>query len=230
MKIMPNEEGLLANRAAPNPPDDAASPALGATLLRVAWLAIALGLTMEVLLLLLAAGFAAFPDIGPAIADTVGQVSWSIVVCVGLALGTTVSRARTPLMGLLGVLAAPLALVISRSIHQGTLAALNVAETIGGGPPTILLALIKGIEYGCLGLIIGWVGQRPWGGMAAHLGTGLLVGTVFGGAVLALIYLSAPEALPASTLISRGVNEALFPVGCSLVLFAAAALGERRGR
>jgi len=54
---------------------------------------------------------------------------------------------------------------------------------------------------------------------------GLAVGIVFGGTVLAYTYTSAPELPPTATLISRGIDEVFFPVGCSLVLFSAQALG-----
>src|SRR4051794_41036512 len=87
-----------------------ATTGLRMTLLRAAWLAILLSFAMEALLLLTAAGFGIFPSLKPLAADLIRQVSWSTFVCVGLALGTAVSKARAPLMGLLGVLAAPLAL------------------------------------------------------------------------------------------------------------------------
>jgi hypothetical protein len=96
-----------------------------ATLLRAAWLAILLGVLMEALLLLFAAGFGIFPGLETIAADLVRQVSWSTFVCVGLAIGTAVSRARVPLMGVIGVLAAPLAFSISRSLHQGATKALE---------------------------------------------------------------------------------------------------------
>ena len=96
-----------------------AAGGLGATLLRAAWLAILLGFIMEALLLMFAAGFGILPGFKPIAADLVRQVSWSTFVCVGLALGTAVSQARAPLMGILGLLAAPLAFTLSRSIHQG---------------------------------------------------------------------------------------------------------------
>ena len=70
----------------------------GSVLFRVAWLAILLGFAMEALLLLFAAGFGILPGFKPVAADLVRQVSWSTIVCVGLALGTAVSKARAPLM------------------------------------------------------------------------------------------------------------------------------------
>ena len=53
----------------------AASSNLGATLLRVAWLAILLGMVMEGTLLLLSAGFGNFLGLKSIVADLVGNVS-----------------------------------------------------------------------------------------------------------------------------------------------------------
>ncbi len=89
---------------------------------------------------------------------------------------------------------------------------------------TVLYCLIKGLEYGCLGLAVGWVSQRPWGGAAAHMAVGFVVGSIFGGTIVALLAASSPE-VSAASLVPRGVTEVLFPVGCSLVHFSAEALG-----
>src|SRR5919107_2299474 len=186
---------------------------LGSTLFRVAWLAILLG----------------FRSV---LADLIGKVSWSALVCAGLALGTGASKVRAPFMGLLGLLAAPLAFHVSRTLQQGVAKTLEVAAAGApvGSYTLILLALLKAIEYGCLGVIIGWVGRRPWGGALAHVAVGLAVGILFGGAIVCFTYWTAPEPLAAADLFSRSANEILFPVGCSLVLYSATALGERVGR
>jgi hypothetical protein len=52
------------------------------------------------------------------------------------------------------------------------------------------------------------------------------VGLVFGGLILLLLVGSSPQP-PVADLVTQGINEVLFPVGCSLVLFSAGALGER---
>jgi hypothetical protein len=131
-----------------------------------------------------------------------------------------------PVMGLLGLLTAPTAFELSRALHKGTLEAL--ATTGGGGEvlSPVLVGVIKGLEYGCLGLLVGWVSRRAWGGAAAHAAVGLLVGLVFGGTIITLTMGSTPPPPPADAL-SLGVNELLFPIGCSLVLFSAEALGKR---
>jgi hypothetical protein len=223
---MTAHESESKDRAATPPPGQASS--LGATLLRVAWLAILLGLMIEVLLLVLGGALGEVLGVRPLVADLVRSITWSVFVCVGLAVGTAVAKARVPLMGTLGLLSAPLAFEASRVMHKGTLEALAATgEIASGGSSTLLVAVIKGLEYGCLGLALGWVGTRPWGGAAAHAAVGLAIGLVFGGSILGIALVSAPEPLATVELVSRGVNEVLFPVGCSLVLFTATALGKR---
>lgn len=202
---------------------------VGSTLMRVAWLAIVLGLGIEVLLLMVSvfggSGSATF------VADLVKSVAWSVFVCVGLAVGTAITRAQVPLMGLLGLLAAPVAFETSRALHKGTVEALSLSGgTEAGGAPVLLIAAIKGVEYGCLGLALGWIGNRDWGGAAAHVGAGLATGVVFGGTIIGLVYAAAPGSLSTADLLSRGINEILFPIGCALVLFSAKALGERSSK
>ena len=202
---------------------------LVATLLRVAWLSVLLGLGAEALLLLLAAGSGLVPELGEIVAACVQKISWAFIVCTGIAIGTTVSSAlRTPLMGILGLLAAPVAFHVARTLHQGTKEALEITGgTASVGGSVLLLTLIKGIEYACLGAAIGWIGRRPWGGLLLHALVGLAIGILFGSTILALTYATAPEPPSTPALISRGIEEFFFPVGCSLVLFSAQALGNR---
>jgi hypothetical protein len=209
---------------APDQQSSAASPNLGVKLLRVAWLAIGLGMAMEGTLLLLSAGFGDLLGLRSIVADLARNVSWALLVCVGLSLGTAVQKARVPVTGLLGLLAAPAAFEVSRVVHKGALQALAISASAGDDLSPFLVALMKGLEYGCLGLALGWVSQRPWGGAAAHMAVGFVVGSIFGGTIVALLAASSPE-VSAASLVPRGVTEVLFPVGCSLVLFSAEALG-----
>lgn len=206
----------------------APSQNLGATLLRVAWLAILLGFAMEGLLLLIGAGFGKSLGLGVLAADLLRNVSWSVFVCVGLAVGTTVAKARLPVAGLAGFLAAPAAFEISRVVHKGVAEALAITGEAAAGAP-FAVAVVKGLEYGCLGMAVAWIGRRPWGGAAAHAATGFLIGLVFGGVILGITLVAVPDSSTVA-LISQGVNEILFPVGCALVLFSAAALGKRLAR
>jgi hypothetical protein len=188
-------------------------------------LAVILGLAMEVLLLVLGGAVGDALGLKPFVADLVRNVTWSVFVCAGLAVGTAVVKARAPLMGFLGLVSGPLAFEASRVVHKGTLEALAITGG-GGNLSPVLVAGIKGIEYGCLGLGVGWVSQRRWGGAAAHVAVGLLVGLTFGSVELALVAGATPPP-PTSDLFVDGVNEVLFPVGCSLVLFSAGVLGKK---
>ncbi len=199
---------------------------LGATLLRVAWLAIALGLLMEVILLVLGGALGEAFGLRPLVADLVRNVTWSVFVCVGLAIGTAVVKARVPVMGLLGLLSAPGAFEASRVLHKGTLEALAVSGGGGDEISPLLVAVIKGLEYGCLGFGVGWVSQRRWGGAAAHAAVGLLIGLLFGATEIALTPGPIGQ-LSTADVLTESVNEILFPVGCCLVLYSAKALGER---
>jgi hypothetical protein len=199
-------------------------------LLRVGWLAILLGLTMEAILVALAAGFGTLHNAKPILADLVNKVSWSVVVCVGLAVGATASKARGTLMGLSGLLAAPLAFMVARSLQKGAMEALEVAAAAGPAPSLLLIGLLKGVQYGSFGLTLDWIAKKPWGGLPAHLGTGLLVGIVFGGAILVLGIQAAPQTPPLPVLVSRAANEFLFPVGCAFVVYISKVMKKMGGR
>ena len=99
-----------------------------ATLLRVAWLAILLGLLLQLALLLVAAGFGTATSSRTLLAETLRTVSWSLLVCVGVALGRVAAKGRLPLEGITGLLAAPLALTAANAIQKGVAEAVNAAS------------------------------------------------------------------------------------------------------
>jgi hypothetical protein len=204
-------------------PKAAVPPGPWATLLGVGWLAILLGLLLQLAVLLVAAGFGAAISPRPLLADTLKTVSWSLLVCVGVALGRIAAKGQVPLEGLTGLLAAPLALTAANAVQKGVAEAVNAAGVPAGPPPVWVLA-IKAAEYGCLGLALSWVGRRAWGSALGHLAVGLLVGVVFGGLFLTVMVQSAPTPLATPALLARGLNELLFPVGCALVVFIAEVL------
>ena len=199
------------------------------SLLRVGWLAVLLGLAIEIILVLLAAGFGTLKGAYPVLADLVQKISWSVIVCVGIAVGTMAQKARGPLMGLAGLFAAPLAFVAARSLHKGALAALGVAAAAGPVPSLILIGALKGLQYASFGLVLNWVEKKPWGKLAAYLATGLAVGVVFGGTILALIIQAAPQMPPFPVLVSSATNEVLFPVGCALVIYVSKIMKKTLG-
>jgi hypothetical protein len=197
-----------------------------ARLLGVAWLAILLGLLLQLALLLVAAGFGAVAGSRALVAETCRTVCWSLLVCVGVALGRVAAKARVPLEGLTGLLAAPLALTAANTLQKGVAEALNAAGTPAGAPPLWVLVL-KAAEYACLGLTLGWISRRAWGSALGYAAAGLVTGLVFGGVFLMLVVRSVPTPLSTTSLVAKGVNELLFPIGCALVVFIAEVLGTR---
>jgi hypothetical protein len=195
-------QGLMVRNAGRRP-KAAAPPGPWATLLRVAWLAILLGLLLQLALLLVAVGFGTAPSPGPLLSETLKTVSWSLLVCVGVALGRVAAKGQVPLEGVTGLLAAPLALTAANTVQKGVAEAVGAAGVPAGPAPLWILA-IKAAEYGALGLALEWVGRRAWGSALGHLAVGLLTGVVFGGVFLAVVVQSAPTPLATPALVARG--------------------------
>lgn len=213
------------------PPPKADKPSLTRTLLHVAWMAILLGLIVETLILIVAASFGNLLAVRPFLADLTQKVSWSVIVCMGLALARGATRlfaatAQTALVGLAGMLTAPAAFAVARSLHEGVQEALFIKVFQGGTGSPVMLALIKGVEYGCLGALLMWVGRQIWGKALAHAGAGLVVGIVFGAVLIGVMAWGAVSPMSIGTMISRALNEIINPVGCSLTLYSAEILGR----
>lgn len=198
------------------------------TILKAAWLAVALGFALEGLILgsvVLAGGTLAAK---PFMADLVQKVSWSFIVCVALAVARAASKASGVLMGVAGLLAAPAGFAIARGLHKGASQALGLVAAAAPGPSPMVVAGIKGLQYAVLGLAVAWIAKQAWGGVTAHAGLGLAAGLLFGGPLLVLTFQATPS-LTAAAIAARTVNEIFFPVGCALVLYASDTLGKRLG-
>lgn len=207
---------------------------LARTLLHIAWLAVLLGLFIQGLLLA-ANGFDGWLENHAWVADLVQKISWSVLVCVGLALGRgaiklmeSTGRAVSEgtamtVAGVSGLLAAPAAFTVARSLQQGVqeALALEAAQPVG---VAALVVLIKAVEYAALGAALAWLGNRTWGRAGAHAATGLLTGIIFGGALIAVLSDGTPESLAA--LLPRAINEVVHPIGCALALYAAEVLAR----
>ncbi|MBL8190816.1 MAG: hypothetical protein JNK38_22560 [Acidobacteria bacterium] len=199
---------------------------LSRTLLQVAGMAILLGLIVETVILIVAASFGKVLAAKPFLADLTQKVSWSVIVCLGLALARGATRlfaatVQAALVGLAGLLMAPPAFAVARSLYEGVQEALFIKVFQGGGGSPVLLALIKGIEYGCLGALLVWVSKQCWGNALTHAGAGLLIGIVFGAVFIGAMSWGATASMTLGTMISRALNEILNPVGCALTLYSA---------
>lgn len=200
-----------------------------ATLLRVAWLSVLLGLGMQFVAITavrLAGGPAA--ELGMFLRDLTQKVAWSTLVCVGVALGSTIAAARPIALGIAGFLAAPIAFVAAKALQKSTAHAVGVAppDELGAWMFSLILVL-RAIEYATLGATLAWLARRTSTSVATFIAAGFAAGLVFGGTALGMLYFSSNPRMPMPRVISAAINELFFPVGCALVLFTAKCVGER---
>lgn len=201
-------------------------------LLQVAWMSILVGLFMQVAVtaaLQLAGGPA--NEWSAFLRDAAQKVAWSTLVCAGIALGTVISNARVGVVGLAGMLAAPIAFVIAKTVQKSTGYALNAAppEEMGTAIFVMMIAL-RAIEYGSLGLVLTWFARRPSAALRGFLGIGLAAGAIFGGTILAALYFNSHPRMTTPKVALTAVNEVIFPMCCALVLYASRVFGQLAGK
>lgn len=212
-----------------NAAPSAAVVSIPTLLFRVAWLSIGLGLLMQFITMAVGGLFAGkLAGLAQFLTDLSGKVTWSSIVCSGVALGTAAAKANRAWAGLAGALAAPAAFVAAKAVQKGVGAA-------GGLPPQpdasiglqATVILLKAAQYGALGLGVMWVARRAWGGLGAHLGVGFVAGAIFGLTIVGITYANTSPAMPMPRVAAQTVNELVFPIGCALVLYAAGRMGEK---
>ena len=198
----------------------------GRMLARAAWLAVVLGIAMEVVALAVSSGFGLLKWAAPVIADLTQKISWSLFVCVGVAFGTALAKGRAAVAGWIGLLSGPLAFQGARVLHKAVSQALALPSA-SGGPSPLAVAILKGVEYGALGALLAWVGKSARRSPSDYLFAGLLTGVLAGGAIAIFFLSKAPAPVPAVAVVTRFANEVLHPVGCAFVVYAAENLSPR---
>lgn len=188
------------------------------TILRAAWLAVLLGVAVEVLVV--GARFLLHGNTPSAafLAELSQQTTWAFIVCVGVVIGTTLSRARTLISGLLGLVSGPLGWGLAKAVQR------IVQSWLGVSPDQIglffyLLCAVKGAEYLILGAVLGHLSERAVHDWKQYAGLGACVGLVTAAVVIALNYGLGMPMTPAK-MAGLVVSEFTFPIGCSLVIFA----------
>lgn len=198
----------------------------------IALCAVLLGLGIQLLILVarLAAGG---PWPGAALlADTAGGVTWALLVCTGVGIGTSVLRVRAMLAGLLAAICAPIAIAAAKAAQRmvaGMTDAVEQQAILSLGS----ISLARAVEYGVLGFLLGTLAQRGEKRVSRYLGAGCLVGLVLGGAVVWLTHYVAAQAgsgLTSAQLAVGVVNEMVFPVGCAIVIYAGQLVGRSFSR
>ena len=188
-------------------------------LTRVAWWSILLGLLMEALLLVLRLD--KLPQLQP-VAESLGKVTWSLVVCLGLGIGKVLSEDKPFWMGLAGLVSAPLAFTAAQAIQRTVSELATSVEAAPITPVLIAVGALRGVEYMCLGAILAVLAQRK-SRPTLYLAAGLAVGVVFGGIVLVM---TPAIAASLAGLLGWAVNELLFPMGCATVLYGAGVINK----
>lgn len=206
--------------------------ALGMRFLRVAWLAILLGIFLELVLLVVKS--IGQQSAGPQFyaADLAQKVSWSLVVCIGVAVGQSVGRVLQPFAaGVVGLLVSPLAFAAAKGIHKAVGSSLQIAVPAAGqiAPSPGIIALVKGVEFAMLGVLLAWIATQAWAGFRTHIASGLATGIVFGSALVKYTYLASSPRPDTVTSVAMALNELIYPIGCSCVIYSSSKLGQRFG-
>jgi hypothetical protein len=151
-------------------------------------------------------------------ANPFSRMTWSLVVCLSLGLGTAVARRQVLALATAGLAGAPLAFALARAARLASTGLLRAVES-GASPSPWLLGAIKGVEYACLGAALAWLGRRGKVQPVSYATAGLAAGMVFGGLNLALTAVATANPLSLPVLLAWAVNELLFPAGCALVIW-----------
>lgn len=181
-------------------------------LLRVAGLAIVLGLLMEGILV--AGGKEA-----ATLANLLDKGLWPFLVCMALAVGQAVADGWPGRAGLFALITTPIAFTGAKVIQKGLSGMLDQTTTgvlVDGS--LLVEASLRGVEYAALAVGLTWLGRKNWAGALAHVALGAVVGTAFG---LIISLFLAPNSL-----IAWLVKEIVFPTGCALIIFVSETLAE----
>jgi hypothetical protein len=201
--------------------------ALPAQLFAAAWMAVALGFTLEALTALGAFTLGRNTVLQVFLANVGQKVGWGTLVCVGLAFAKAFKPKDVGAAAWAGILSGPLAFTLARAIHKGLSQAMGLDVASPAPMLLVLLASIKALQYGVLGSSLARLDAQETATAASYLRTGAWVALLFGGATLAVTALFVPARSDAAVWLARGINELLFPMGCALILFAASAAGRR---
>jgi hypothetical protein len=188
------------------------------TILHVAWLAVLLGVGIEITVVVARLALGTTVPWATFVAELAQQVSWAFVVCIGVAIGTMAASARALVSGLLGLISGPLGWGFAKAVQRVVQAMLGTApDQIGSF--FYLVCAIKGVEYLILGAALGHLSEkqthdwRPYAGLGACLG-------LAAAAVMIALNLWHGTPMNSAKLVGLALSEFLFPIGCALVIFA----------
>jgi hypothetical protein len=181
-------------------------------------LSIVLGLVLQVAIVTTRAIFGA--DSPSWLPETVGSVSWALIVCFGVAAGTTIMRSTATTAGIIALIFTPIALAAAKAAQKGMTVLLGQpAENLSAS--IFLIAAIKAIQYGFLSYVLVILTRRGSDSLRPYLLFGIGVGLTFGLLLTFIAAWTADPAMPTAKLASTTVNEVLFPLGCVIAIYIA---------
>jgi hypothetical protein len=186
----------------------------------VAMWSVILGVGIELLLIAVAAASSKAPDAAHAVAQVAQKVSWSFIVCAGIASGMALTGGLPRALGLLGFLSGPLGFIVAKSIHKSALQALSDAPVPADAVSPAIMAALRAVEYGVFGIWLGLILRNAPTSFVVYLRAAVVIGVVFGTVFLIMFMKARPNATVLD-LVPKALNELLFPIGCAGVLFVA---------
>ncbi|MCE5290387.1 MAG: hypothetical protein LLG14_14265 [Nocardiaceae bacterium] len=184
-------------------------------------LAIVLGLAIQLAMIVTRAIGA--DSIDNVLSETVGNVSWSVIVCFGVTAGTTIRKSTAPVAAAIAFVCAPIALGVAKGAQRG------VNELSGVEPEAmtsslLLIAAVKAVQYGFLAFMLNRLSGRGVDQLLTYMAVGAGAGATFG--LLNVLIRSLTSSLTVSDLAPIAINELLFPMGCAIAVYVAASVAK----
>ncbi len=200
-------------------------------ILTAAWLAVIAGVLVQLLVIAARAWFSGVVEAIGFAAEMAQGVSWSVLVCAAIAVGTLASKSRESIAGLIGFFAGPLAWAAAKGVQKGV-------QALAGVPQDQMTPLFwsvcgwKGLEYALLGYGLATLVSGATRKVSVYATFGLMVGLLSACIVIALNMANASltgGAVPAPKVASLFANEVFFATACSIVIYTAQVLTRSIG-
>ena len=182
---------------------------LRVNLLKLAGLAVVLGIVME--------GLSVVGGAPASLRALFDHGLWPFTVCAAVGLGQSLVGLWPARAGAFALVATPIAFLLAKVLQKG------ISVLMDGTQPGTLIegniwleAGLRALEYAVLAAALAWLVRQEWAGALAHVGLGLVIGLLFGAVIAAF--------LPPDSLLGWVAEEAVFPAGCSLIVFVSETL------
>lgn len=207
----------------PTPAEPEAARLAMKRILTAAWLAVIAGVAAQMVVVATRAWFGGAVQAAGFAAEMAQGVTWSIMVCAAIAVGTLASKSRASIAGWIGLFAGPLAWAAAKGVQKGV-------QALAGVPQDQLTPLFwsvcgwKGVEYALLGYGLATLVANVTRRLSSYVVFGLVVGLLSACIVIALNLNNAmmtATTVPAPRVASLLANEVFFATACCIVIYSA---------